>query len=80
MVIAQGYSSAVAGKTPNLSLCNVDLPALFMGHYDNVTDAALAIVGLAMPFADTSSKLPVKRDGSICTLLQQSAIFNCFTK
>jgi hypothetical protein len=44
MVIAQGYSSAVAGKTPNLSLCNVDLPALFMGHYDNVTDAALAIV------------------------------------
>jgi len=44
MVIAQGYSSAVAGETPNLSLCNIDLPALFMGHYDNVTDAALAIV------------------------------------
>lgn len=44
MVIAQGYSSAVAGKTPNLSLCNIDLPALFMGHYDNVTDSALAIV------------------------------------
>jgi hypothetical protein len=42
--------------------------------------AALAIVGLAIPFPDTSSKLPVKRDGSICTLLQQSAIFNCFTK
>lgn len=44
------------------------------------TYAALAIVGLAIPFPDTSSKLPVNREGSIYTLLQQSAIFNYFTK
>ena len=44
------------------------------------TYAALARVGLAIPFPDTSSKMLVKRDGSICTLLQQSAIFSCFTK
>ena len=43
MIIAQGYSAAVADKTPDLNLCTTELPALFFGGYGNLSAAEHAI-------------------------------------
>ena len=43
MIIAQGYSAAVAAQTPDLNLCTEELPALFFGGYANLSAAEHAI-------------------------------------
>jgi len=43
MIIAQSYSKLLTTSTPDLSLCSTELPALYFGGYDNVTDANLAL-------------------------------------
>jgi RNA recognition motif-containing protein len=43
MIVAQSYSKTLAASTPDLTMCDTELPALFLGGYDNVTDARHAI-------------------------------------
>ncbi len=43
MVVAQSYSQSLAGTQPDLSMCALELPALFLGGYDNASAASTAI-------------------------------------
>ena len=43
MIVAQGFSATVASKTPDLTLCSGEVPALFFGGYANLTSAEQAL-------------------------------------